>query len=299
MLGPKNFNNFKNEFSEDYKGVPNIRKELDYFAVNPFNRKQKLTIDLFIDFCIWDEDDSYTINKDDHKVTIKQKGGIYEVYEDGEFLVKFKKKLIIESKQYRIFRNIVSVNKIFKPPIFGFTILGRSHGFDSSGSTSGFIIWINRKGILIDPPPFSSQALRQQSIPSYLIQKLIVTHCHADHDAGTFHKIIEANRIELLSSETILNSFFKKYSAISQASQQELQNLVQFRTLRMGHPTYIFGARFTFHYSFHTIPTLCFEIDFKGKKFYFSGDTLYDPELLRNIYETQDIFSKERFEFLA
>lgn len=82
--------------------------------------------------------------------------------------------------------------KQFKPPIFGVTMLGSSHGFDIGGSTSGFILWINRKGIMIDPPPFSSKALRQRGIPPNLIQKIIITHCHADHDSGAFHKIIEA-----------------------------------------------------------------------------------------------------------
>jgi hypothetical protein len=33
----------------------------------------------------------------------------------------------------------------FTPPLFGVTILGCSHGFDHKGSTSGYIIWINKK----------------------------------------------------------------------------------------------------------------------------------------------------------
>ena len=42
------------------------------------------------------------------------------------------------------------------PPDFGITVLGSSHGFDAKGSTTGFIIWVYGKGIMIDPPPFSS-----------------------------------------------------------------------------------------------------------------------------------------------
>jgi hypothetical protein len=34
-------------------------------------------------------------------------------------------------------------SKIFKPPKFGLTVLGNSHGFDPKGSTSGYIIWVN------------------------------------------------------------------------------------------------------------------------------------------------------------
>lgn len=72
-------------------------------------------------------------------------------------------------------------------------MLGNSHGFDVGESTSGFIIWINKRGIMIDPPPFAGNALKDRGIPSNLIEKIIISHCHADHDAGAFHKIIEAS----------------------------------------------------------------------------------------------------------
>ena len=44
----------------------------------------------------------------------------------------------------------------FRPPSFGVTVLGNSHGFDCNGSTSGYILWVNGRGVMIDPPPFSS-----------------------------------------------------------------------------------------------------------------------------------------------
>ena len=44
----------------------------------------------------------------------------------------------------------------FRPPSFGVTILGNSHGFDCNGSTSGYILWVNGRVVMIDPPPFSS-----------------------------------------------------------------------------------------------------------------------------------------------
>ena len=82
--------------------------------------------------------------------------------------------------------DITDVN--FNPPIFGVTVLGASHGFDPKGSVSGYIIWINGRGVMVDPPPFSSQVLRKLGIPSILIEWIIISHCHADHDAGTFQK---------------------------------------------------------------------------------------------------------------
>lgn len=77
----------------------------------------------------------------------------------------------------------------FRPPAFGVTVLGSSHGFDPAGTTSGYILWINHRGIMIDPPPNSAII---HGIPHSLIEAVIVTHCHADHDAGAFQKILQA-----------------------------------------------------------------------------------------------------------
>ena len=74
----------------------------------------------------------------------------------------------------------------FEPPRFGVTILGSSHGFDPKGETSGYIIWVNGRGIMVDPPPFMTYKLYNQGIPSYLIESVILSHAHGDHDAGTF-----------------------------------------------------------------------------------------------------------------
>lgn len=89
----------------------------------------------------------------------------------------------------------------FDPPTFGVdyfasptdikvTFLGTSHGFDVKGNTTGFIIWVNGNGILVDPPPFTTRYLRQQGIPSSFVRKAILTHCHSDHDSGLIRQII-------------------------------------------------------------------------------------------------------------
>src|SRR5688500_6570156 len=59
--------------------------------------------------------------------------------------------------------------KLFEPPIFGVTVLGASHGFDPKGSTSGYIIWVNGRGIMLDPPPFSYFLLKKHGIPPSVI----------------------------------------------------------------------------------------------------------------------------------
>ena len=112
-------------------------------------------------------------------------------------MATLEKTIVVNDKNFAIYKTLSKVGisqrvEAFDPPVFGFTMLGSSHGFDACGSTSGFILWINKRGIMIDPPPFSSKALRREGIPPNLIEKIIISHCHADHDSGAFHKIIEA-----------------------------------------------------------------------------------------------------------
>jgi len=68
---------------------------------------------------------------------------------------------------------------------------------------------------MVDPPPFASFHIKSMGVPSVSICAVIISHCHADHDAGTFHKILEDNRVEIITTRTIMNSFLRKYSAIS------------------------------------------------------------------------------------
>jgi len=70
-------------------------------------------------------------------------------------------------------------SNLFVPPMFGVTVLGSSHGFDPKGSTSGYVLWVNRRGVMIDPPPHSSSILEKNQIHPSVIDAVIVTHCHA------------------------------------------------------------------------------------------------------------------------
>jgi len=39
---------------------------------------------------------------------------------------------------------------------------------------------------MVDPPPFMTYKLSLKGIPEFAIESVIISHCHADHDAGTF-----------------------------------------------------------------------------------------------------------------
>ncbi len=185
----------------------------------------------------------------------------------------------------------------YKPPLFGMTCLGPSHGFDPKENTSGFILWLNRKGIMIDPPVNTTEWLIDSNVHPKLIDSIILTHCHADHDAGTLQKILEEGKITVYTTETIMQSFLRKYSALTGVTGEFLQQLFDFQPVRIGEPEYIHCGRFTFRYSLHSIPTMGFRVDFQGKSLVYSSDHNADPEIHKQLYREKRISKKRLQEF--
>jgi phosphoribosyl 1,2-cyclic phosphodiesterase len=143
----------------------------------------------------------------------------------------------------------------------------------------------------------NSQNLCEFGIPPNLIDKVILSHCHADHDSGLFQKILHSNVVELITTPTILGSFLRKYSALTGLPTQYFRELFNFRPVCIGSFIDLLGASFRFFYSYHAIPCIGFEVTYCGRSIYFSGDTFYDPEALTKLHH-QGVFSKERLESL-
>jgi hypothetical protein len=172
---------------------------------------------------------------------------------------------------------------VFHPPSFGVTVLGNSHGFDKNGSTSGYVVWINGRGIMIDPPPYSSATLEREGIRPQMIFGVIITHCHADHDAGAFQKVLTGSKLTLITTPSIYTSFIRKYSALSGLSPSLLQHSHRYRRAVIGQPLKFQGATFHFTYSLHTIPCMSFKVEWRGRSMVFTGDHLNLPPLLEEL----------------
>lgn len=165
----------------------------------------------------------------------------------------------------------------FSPPTFGLTFLGTSHGFDPNGHTTGFIVWINGQGILVDPPSHTSKYLRANGIRPSWVNRVILTHCHSDHDAGTLHMISSGEKIELFTTKTINSSYLRKLKAIT---GMDMSGYYTFVPVPIGTPFDILGGTFEFDYSFHTIPTVRFKVRYADKSISYSADTFYGPEVI-------------------
>lgn len=174
----------------------------------------------------------------------------------------------------------------FHPPSFGVTVLGNSHGFDKSGSVSGYVLWINGRGVMIDPPPYSSATLEREGIRPRTIVGIILTHCHADHDAGAFQKVLTGSQVVVITTPTIYKSFIRKYAALSNLSPVLLRHSHRYKAAIIGTPLRFQGATFHFTYSLHTIPCVGFRVEWRGRSLVFTGDHFNSPPAIKKLEET-------------
>lgn len=261
-------------------GYPAMKAEMDYFRGN---RK----LEDLVRFVIF-RDNRVRLNN----VTITKK-------DDGNFVVEDTDWARTIEVPGEVGFNIIydtgeRLPEPYLPPVLGITCLGPSHGFDTEDNTSGFLLWINHQGTMVDPPVNSTEWLRKSNVNPKLINTIILTHCHADHDAGTFQKILEEGRITIYSTETVMHSFVRKYHALTRIPMKELFTLFEFVPVIVGKSYMINGAEFRFSYALHSIPSLSFEFNFQDMSFLYSSDHLNDPDKFKEMFE-KGILTETRY----
>ena len=259
--------------------IPQLEKELAYF-------RGKLQLSDLVEF-LQLENNAITI--DGVQIHLNTHG-VYHVH-DGKDAATSVPSKIEYVPTYDIGKRLAEP---FKPPLFGITCLGPSNGFDPTENSAGFILWLNKRGIMIDPPVNTTEWLIDSNVSPKLTKSIILTHCHADHDAGTLQKILEEKKVTVYSTKTVINSFIRKYSALTNVSPDYLTQLFNFCELTIGKPIFINGAKFTFQYSLHSIPTIGFTAELSGKTFTYSSDHNNEEKLHKKL-RNDGIINRERY----
>ena len=366
------------------RAYPDLAKEMSYFRVNPFDRTP-LTVDTLLAFTHFDEQGRVHL---DHGVCIADVGEEYvvtaRVQQEGQedSVVKEIARLrqevfsipVMDETQTQTQTQVqelgaegrpMSAADYFVPPHFGVTMLGNSDGFDSAGTTTGFVLWMNRRGIMVDPPPHSGALLKRHGISARLMRGVILTHWSNPHSLRTptliplpparhsftdvpspvlsvlcavmrttmqahskryskrgryssnrhpSHQPPDRTRhhplqplcslcplravrpssllcavvlcqVVLMTTEVILDSFLRKYSAISGLDAAFLRKLFVFRPVLAGQRTAVYGGHVEFFYSLHSIPCVGFAAYCGGKSMVYSGDSFNDPAGIQRLYE--------------
>jgi len=286
-----------------YDARPDLHAEIGYFK-EPRNGRKIETDSLlnFVEFAPSADlggHEAATMAFDDGSIAIVNRGEVYDVIVDGELIaivpdwlasaIADPPHILMPARSLASFSNMDE----FETPEFGVTILGAADGFTPTGTTAGFVLWMRGHGILVDPPAHSAHYLRLNGISSRKITHVILTHCHADHDAGTFQKILLEQRVTVMTTRTIMAAFIRKYALISNMPIDFLQRLFVFHSVKIAEPVHFQGGSIKFFYSLHALPCIGFRAELAGKSITYSGDTFYDPDGLLQL-ESRGIISQAR-----
>ena len=281
LFGPEEFN-LENDYAKESPfPIPNLKAEMEYFVTFGFKD--------IVDFIVFDD------NRE-----LEVKGCKIRILDNDDYEIidpKFPNDPITVSGevQYRVTFDLgANSQKAFVPPLFGVTCLGPSHGFDPKDNTSGFVLWINGTGVMVDPPVNSTEWLQKSNVNHKLIDSIILTHTHADHDAGTFQKILLEEKITIYTTNTIMESWLRKYSTLTGIHSKELTQLFHFYPVTIGSKINIHGGLFEFFYSLHSVPTIGFRFQYQDKAFVYSSDHLNYPPTFKDMLNKK-IISQERF----
>ena len=290
LFGPKN-DPLPTEFADGYPEThrPDFKRESEYFRTVP--GRGRIEADDLVEFVVLEDGGAEIFPG----LVLAHEGDSIKVTDQGKEICSVGANVSLPTRSPAT--DPTSERAPFAAPSFGVTVLGASHGFDPSGKTTGFLLWMGGRAILIDPPTVSTEYLHARGIAPKTIDGVILTHCHADHDAGTFQKLLEEGQINLYTTPHILGSFLRKYSALSGLSEDLLRRTFSFHPVRIGAPVYVRGGELWFRYTLHSIPTIGFDAFYGNRSISISGDTLYDPERVTAMYEAGTL-SQARYEDL-
>lgn len=281
LLGPQNLQLIKEyPYGINRDLIPNLKSEMEFLRADSLSGKRKADLNDMVIPVSWGPNNRVPFGD----LALERVRDKLRVVDGNKVLTEVSLDVSFNAN----IPDIVS-DKPFEPPLFGITVIGSGSGFDPTELTSGFILWINKRGILVDPPVDSTRWLKSMDINPRLIDDCILSHCHADHDSGLLQKLLEEKKINLYTTETVMESFVRKYQPLIGLERSTFMNLFKFHPINLQVPIRINGGEFRFFYTLHSIPTIGFEVYFQGKSFVNSSDSLYDPGFIKKLYERGDI----------
>ena len=170
-------------------------------------------------------------------------------------------------------------NRPIKKSTLAMTALSKcTNGFDTSGATTGLILWINGLAIAVDGIPWMSHSLSALGINSQEITGHILSHIHDDH-SSILDMIVTGKTVRLITTKVIYNMFLIKTACNLGWKTADVEKMIRFVEVTPGEKFTWYGASFDFFYTIHSIPTIGFRVSVNDKSIVFSGDTMYGSQL--------------------
>jgi len=173
-----------------------------------------------------------------------------------------------------------------RPLSFAVKPLGTRSGFDLSGPSTGFLIWVNGRVVVYDGPVGTRFLIEHQGISCEEIDVVILSHCHDDHMGAFVELIISGQRPKVYTTIPIFRSALLKLSTYFRLPPEEVENYIDYYPVKTGEPFEALGATFEFFYTVHSIPTVGLSVTFRdhrgtNHRAVISGDTMHHEGLLQ------------------
>ncbi len=183
----------------------------------------------------------------------------------------------------RPFAELPAPSLVQTPETFGVKPIGTRSGFDLSGPTTGFVIWLNGRAIVYDGPVGTRYLLERQGISLTDVGAVILSHCHEDHMGAFVELILSGHRPMVLTAEPIYRSALAKLAGVFQQPPEEIARLIDYHPVRPGEPIELYGGRLDFFYTVHAIPTVGLAVSLRHggaeHRVQISGDTMHHDGL--------------------
>ena len=296
-LAGKNKLKLDSDFSKHYILCAQLKNEMSLFQMAKEEDSDRFIHDA-VEFYIFDKNNTVYIESNVDK---RQKLKIVQV-RPAEFEIYQKNQLKGSIDIMKLDQPIRP--KIIKPiekPLLGVTYLGVGSGFTHKRRNSCLVIWSEGKGIMVDAFSDNNESTLEYGITQKDISWMILTHVHSDHDSGFIEKILSGERINLITTRIIFESFIRKIQGITRFPTEMIESFVEFFEVDPKKKVKLPGFKSTFiefDYSLHSIPTGRFKLTYRTSKgrvkmISHSGDTKFDVELV-NMWYQQGVLSQGR-----
>ena len=275
-----------------------LKKEMELFSLAK-DKKQNDFVDSLIDFKIFDKQNA---------VLIKGRGKLKKVLKivqpnpaEFDVYVQNRRRCSLDLLKLDPPARPGKVQS-FEKPFMGVTYLGVGSGFSHNRRNSCLVIWSEGKGIMVDAFNDHNETTLKYGITEKDISYIILSHVHSDHDSGLIEMILSGQRVKLITTRIIFESFLRKVQGISRFPLEVIEEFVDLLEVDVGGEIQLPGFKHTwleFDYSLHSIPTLRFKVIYrppgrKEKIISHSGDTKYDEDLTYRWWEMGNFSRKRR-----
>ena len=222
---------------------------------------------------------------------------------------------IYQSDRHKVSVNFLSPDLPPRPksveplekPYMGVTYLGVGSGFSHNRRNSCLVVWSEGKGIMVDAFNDNIESSLRFGITERDVAYIILSHVHSDHDSGLIEMILSGQRIKLITTRIIFESFLRKVQAISRFPTGIIEEFVDLVEVEPGRKLKLPDFKNTYlevDYSLHSIPAIRFKITYRmsggrTKTISHSGDTKYDEDLTFRWWEMGVFSSKRRDSILG